>query len=55
MLAVLVLISSLEYGLGYDGYENGKIYFSVLTPKIDYGIVVSETEIYCDTIFEKGR
>lgn len=53
MLAALVLIGSLGYGFGYDGYENGKIYFSILTPKTDYGIVVSETEIYCDTIFEK--
>ena len=55
MLAALVLIGSLGYGLGYDGYENGKIYFSLLTPQADYGIVVSADEIYCDTIFEKGR
>lgn len=53
MLAAVVLVFSLGYGCGYDGYENGKIYFSLLTPKADYGIVVSEAEIYCDTIFEK--
>lgn len=53
MLVAMVLAFSLGYGCGYDGYENGKIYFSLLTPKTDYGIVVSEAEIYCDTIFEK--
>ena len=53
MLAAWLLICSLGYGCVYDGYENGKIYFSLLTPQADYGIVVSVDEIYCDTIFEK--
>lgn len=52
MFALLV-VCSLGYGCSYDGYENDKIYFSLLTPQADYGIVVSEKEIYCDTIFER--
>lgn len=55
MLAALVAICSLGYGCGYDGYENGKYYFSILTPQADYGIVVAEEEIYVDTIFEKVK
>lgn len=53
MIALLMALGSLGYGCGYDGYENGKLYFSLLTPQADYGIVVSEKEIYVDTIFER--
>lgn len=53
MLALILAVGSLGYGCCYDGYESGKYYFSILTPQADYGIVVSEEEIYCDTIFER--
>lgn len=41
------------YGLWYDGCYENKHYFQINTPKVDYGIVVSEREVYCDTVFYK--
>jgi hypothetical protein len=52
MNIVLTLLLA-GYGLGYDGYEGGKHYLHVKTPAADYGIVVSDKEIYCDAIAEK--
>lgn len=53
MIALLMVACSLGYGCGFDGYENGKYYFSILTPQVDYGIIVAEEGIYVDTIFER--
>lgn len=41
------------YGIGYDGCEGNDHYFHVNTPAADYGIVVTEKEIYCDVVVEK--
>lgn len=41
------------YGIGYDGYEGEKHYFQINTPTADYGIVVSDKEIYCDVVSHK--
>ena len=51
MIFLAILMSG--YGIGYDGYEANKYYFQVNTPKADYGIVVTEKEIYCDVMVEK--
>ena len=39
--------------VGFEGYDNGKIYFGVYTPQCEYGYVITPEEIYLDTIFEK--
>ena len=53
MLALLTLFCSLGYGVGYEGYENGKLYVGAYMPNAEYGWVVTEREIYLDTVFEK--
>ena len=49
----LVMIVLSGYGMGYEGYENGKVYFGIYTPQTEYGYVITEKEIYLDTIFRK--
>ena len=39
--------------VGFEGYDNGKVYFGVYTPNCEYGYVMTAEEIYLDTIFEK--
>ena len=52
MFAILLVIAS-GYGVGYEGYSNGKLYVGSYTPKVEYGWVVTDKEIYLDTVFEK--
>ena len=52
MFAIFLILAS-GYGVGYEGYENGKLYVGTYTPNMEYGWVVTEREIYLDTIFEK--
>lgn len=49
-IMLLCLIWNSGYGVGYDGCDDKQHYFHVSTPKADYGIVVSEKEIYCDVV-----
>lgn len=51
MLTIFFLCGMI--GLGYEGYEDGKIYFGLYTPNAEYGYVVTNKEIYLDTVFEK--
>lgn len=53
MLA-LVFIMFSGYGVGYEGYENGKLYIGLYSPSSEYGYVITENEIYLDTVFIKG-
>jgi len=53
MFSMFFVVFSLGYGIGYEGYSDEKLYFGVYTPKAEYGWVVSDREIYLDTIFEK--
>ena len=39
--------------VGFEGYDNGKVYFGVYTPNCEYGYVITPEEIYLDTIYEK--
>lgn len=41
------------YGIGLEGIENNNIHFGIYTPKTEYGWVVNEKEIYCNTVFVK--
>ena len=40
--------------IGFEGYDNGKVYFGVYTPNCEYGYVITPEEIYLDTILEKN-
>ena len=51
MLTIAMMLSMM---VGYEGYDNGKIYVGVYTPTTEYGYVVTSSEIYLDTIFQKG-
>jgi hypothetical protein len=39
--------------VGYEGYDNGNLYIGTYTPACEYGWVVTDSEIYLDTIYEK--
>ena len=41
--------------VGFEGYDNGKVYFGVYTPQCEYGYVITQNEIYLDTILEKTQ
>lgn len=49
----LAMIMLSGYGVGYEGYDNNKLYVGVYTPSVEYGYVITEKEIYLDTIFVK--
>lgn len=53
MVSLLVTLVGLGYGIGYEGCDSGKYYFGVYTPNVEYGWVVTDKEIYLDTILEK--
>ena len=53
MLTLMLLFGTMGYGIGYEGYENGKLYVGVYTPVAEYGYVVTDKEVYLDTVFEK--
>jgi len=41
--------------VGFEGYDNGKVYFGIYTPQYEYGYVITQNEIYLDTILEKTQ
>ena len=41
--------------VGFEGYDNGKVYFGIYTPQCEYGYVITQDEIYLDTILEKSQ
>ena len=51
MLTIATLLSMI---VGYEGYDNGKVYVGVYTPQCEYGYVITPEEIYLDTILEKN-
>jgi hypothetical protein len=53
MYSIVMMMGMLGYGVGYEGYDEGKWYFGVYTPSYEYGYVVTDREIYLDTIFSK--
>ena len=53
MFMLVTLAGVLGYGAGFEGYSGGKLYFGLYTPNAEYGYVVTNREIYLDTVFEK--
>ena len=41
--------------IGYEGYDDGKLYIGTYTPTCEYGWVITDSEIYLDTIYEKNN
>ncbi len=54
ILLLFTLTWNSGYSFGYDGVLDEDHYFYITTPEVDYGIVVSDDKIYCDTIFYKN-
>lgn len=52
-MLTLALILLSGYGMGYEGYKDNKIYFGLYTPYAEYGYVLTEKEIYLDTVYIK--
>jgi hypothetical protein len=48
-----MMMGMLGYGVGYEGYDDGKWYFGAYTPSCEYGYVVTDKGIYLDTIFSE--
>jgi hypothetical protein len=42
------------FGVGFEGFENGKAYVGVYTPDAEYGYVITSEQMYLDTILEKN-
>jgi hypothetical protein len=49
-----MILGIFGYGVGYEGVDGEKMYIGVYTPRCEYGWVVTNKEIYLDTIMEKG-
>ena len=49
MLTVVTLLSMI---VGYEGYDNGKVYIGIYTPACEYGYVITDHEVYLDTMYE---
>ena len=50
---MLTIVTILSMFVGYEGYDNGKLYIGTYTPTCEYGWVITDSEIYLDTIYEK--
>lgn len=53
MFDVVFLITFMGFGIGFEGYDEGKMYFGTYTPTREYGWVVTDKEVYLDTVLEK--
>jgi len=49
----VVILSFMGFGVGYEGYDNGKHYVGTYTPTKEYGWVIQDGEIHLDSILEK--
>ena len=52
---MLTIVTLLSMFVGYEGYDNGKLYIGTYTPACEYGWVITDSEIYLDTIYEKNN
>ena len=50
MFTVVTLLSMF---VGFEGYLNGKLYVGVYTPTCEYGYVITNSEVYLDTVYEE--
>ena len=50
---MLTIAAILSIFVGYEGYDDGKLYIGVYTPSAEYGWIVTDREIWLDTVYEK--
>ena len=50
---MITLATILGMFVGFEGCDNGKVYVGIYTPNCEYGYVITQEEIYLDTIFSK--
>jgi TM2 domain-containing membrane protein YozV len=53
MYDIVLAITFMGFGIGYEGYNDGKMYIGTYTPTREYGWVVGNGEFYLDSILEK--
>jgi hypothetical protein len=53
MFTIVTLIGMVGYGVGIEGFMNGKLYIGAYTPQCEYGYVITKNEIYLDTVLDK--
>ena len=52
---MFTILTVLGMFVGFEGYDNGKVYIGVYTPQTEYGYVLTKNEIYLDTVLDKCR
>lgn len=50
---MFTILTVLGMFVGFEGYDNGKVYIGVYTPQTEYGYVLTKNEIYLDTVLDK--
>jgi hypothetical protein len=50
---MLTLYTIFGMFVAVEGYDNGKVYIGVYTPQTEYGYVLTQNEIYLDTVLDK--
>jgi hypothetical protein len=49
---MLTVVTLLSIFVGYEGYDDGKVYIGIYTPECEYGYVITDDEVYLDTMYE---
>ena len=50
---MFTILTVLGMFVGFEGYDNGKVYIGIYTPTTEYGYVLTQNEIYLDTVLDK--
>jgi hypothetical protein len=50
---MFTVLTVLGMFVGFEGYDNGKVYIGIYTPQTEYGYVLTKNEIYLDTVLDK--
>ena len=50
---MFTILTVLGMFMGFEGYDNGKVYIGVYTPQTEYGYVLTQNEIYLNTVLDK--
>jgi len=53
--SMFTVVTFLGMFIGFEGYLNGKLYIGTYTPTCEYGWVITNSEVYLDTIYEKNN
>ena len=53
MYDIVFALTFMGFGIGFEGYDEGKYHFGTYTLTREYGWVMRDGEIYLDSILEK--